>query len=68
VRCSTPYLRAAGLSDVEITFVSRANVFTARGHHIFTALASSTIKDVTEGSFVAQSALIREYLRRHNAA
>jgi AcrR family transcriptional regulator len=68
VRCSTPYLRAAGLSDAEIAFVCRANTFTARGHHIFAALASSTINDVTEGSFAAQSAIIREYLRRHNKA
>jgi AcrR family transcriptional regulator len=68
VRCSTPYLRAAGLSDAEIAFISRANVFTARGHHVFAALASSTINDVTEGSFAAQSAIIREHLRRHNAA
>jgi AcrR family transcriptional regulator len=68
VRCSTPYLRAAGLSDAEIAFISRANVFTARGHHVFAALASSTINDVTQGSFAAQSAIIREHLRRHNAA
>lgn len=68
MRCSAPYLRSAGLSDAEIAFVCRANTFTARGHHIFAALASSTIKDVTEGSFAAQSAIIREYLRRHNAA
>ena len=68
VRCSAPYLRAAGLSDAEIAFISRANVFTARGHHVFAALASSTINDVTEGSFAAQSAIIREHLRRHNAA
>ncbi len=68
VRCSTPYLRAAGLSEAEIAFVCRANTYTARGHHIFAALASSTIKDVTEGSFAAQSAIIREYLRRHNAS
>jgi AcrR family transcriptional regulator len=68
MRCSAPYLRSAGLSDAEIAFVCRANTFTARGHHIFAALASSTIKDVTEGSFGAQSAIIREYLRRHNAA
>jgi hypothetical protein len=68
MRCSTPYLRSAGLSDAEIAFVCRANTFTARGHHIFAALASSTINDVTEGSFAAQSALIREYLRRHNKA
>ena len=68
MRCSTPYLRSAGLSDAEIAFVCRANTFTARGHHIFAALASSTINDVTEGSFAAQSAIIREHLRRHNAA
>ena len=68
VRSSGPFLRAAGLSDVEIAFVCRANIFTARGHHIFTALASSTLNDVVEGSFASQRALIAEYLRRHNAA
>jgi AcrR family transcriptional regulator len=67
IRCSTPYLRAAGLSDAEIAFVSRASTYTARGHHIFAALANSTYQDVIEGSFAAQRALIAEYLRRHNA-
>jgi AcrR family transcriptional regulator len=68
IRSSTPFLRAAGLTDAEIAFVCRANIFTARGHHIFTALASSTLSDVVEGSFASQRALIAEYLRRHNAA
>jgi AcrR family transcriptional regulator len=68
IRSAGPFLRAAGLSDAEIAFVCRANTFTARGHHIFTALASSTLSDVVEGSLAAQHALIAEYLRRHNAA
>ena len=68
VRCASPYLRSLGLSDGEIQFVSRANTYTARGHHIFTALATTTVKDVIEGSFAAQRALVVEYLRRHNAA
>ena len=68
IRSSSPLLLAAGLSVEEIAFVCRANVYTARGHHIFTALASSTLSDVVEGSFAAQRALIAEYLRRHNAA
>ncbi len=68
VRCMTPYLATGGMSTKEIAFVCRANVYTARGHHIFAALASSTLSTVVEGSFAAQRALIREYLRRHNAA
>ena len=68
IRCSSPLLLAAGLSTEEIAFVCRANIYTARGHHIFTALASSTLSDVIEGSFAAQRAIIVEYLRRHNAA
>ena len=68
IRCASPFLLAAGLSKEEIAFVFRANTYTARGHHIFTALASSTVKDVVDGSFAAQRALIAEYLRRHNAA
>ena len=68
VRCSSPFLLSAGLSKGEIAFISRANTYTARGHHIFTALASSTLRDVVEGSFAAQRALIAEYVRRHNAA
>jgi len=68
MRSATPFLSAAGLSADEITFLCRANTYTARGHHIFTALASSTLSDVVEGSFAAQRALIAEYLRRHNAA
>jgi len=68
IRCSTPFLHAAGLSTSEIAFISRANTYTARGHHIFTALATSTVNEVVEGSFAAQRALIAEYLRRHNAA
>jgi len=68
IRCSSPYLLSAGLSTSEIAFISRANTYTARGHHIFTALATSTVNEVVEGSFAAQRALIAEYLRRHNAA
>ena len=68
IRCSSPLLLAAGLSAEEIAFVCRANIYTARGHHIFAALASSTLSEVVEGSFAAQRALITEYVRRHNAA
>ena len=68
IRSSAPFLRAAGLTDAEIAFVSRAITYTARGHHIFAALASSTLSDVVEGSFASQRALIAEYLRRHNAS
>ena len=68
IRWSSPLLLAAGLSAEEIAFVSRANTYTARGHHIFVALATSMLSDVVEGSFEAQRALIAEYLRRHNAA
>ena len=67
-RCASPFLLAAGLSKSEIAFIARANTYTARGHHIFTALATSTVGDVVEGSFAAQRALIAEYLRRHTGA
>lgn len=67
IRCASPFLLAAGLSKSEIAFISRANTYTARGHHIFTALATETLAEVIEGSFAAQRALIMEYLRRHNA-
>jgi hypothetical protein len=66
IRCMTPHLAAGGMSTQEIAFVGRANVYTARGHHIFNALASSTLSTIVEGSFAAQRALIIEYLRRHN--
>lgn len=68
VRSFSPYLRSKGLSENEILFISRANTYTARGHHIFVALATTTLSDVIEGSYAAQRALIVEYLRRHNAA
>jgi AcrR family transcriptional regulator len=67
-RSATPYFTSVGLSAKEIEFISRSNVYTARGHHIFVALATTTLSDVIEGSFAAQRALITEYLRRHNAA
>lgn len=67
VECWGPFLRERGLTDAEIEFVARTNSYTARGHHIFTALANETLDVVVEGSFAAQSALIREYLRRHQA-
>ena len=67
IRCASPFLLSAGLSKSEIAFISRANTYTARGHHIFTALATETLAEVIEGSFAAQRALIMEYLRRHNA-
>jgi AcrR family transcriptional regulator len=68
IRWSSPFLLSAGLSTTEIAFIARANTFTARGHHIFTALATSTVNDVVEGSYAAQRALIAEYLRRHKEA
>jgi AcrR family transcriptional regulator len=68
IRSSTPYLSTKGLTAKEIQLISRGNVYTARGHHIFVALATTTLSDVIEGSFAAQRALILDYLRRHNAA
>jgi AcrR family transcriptional regulator len=66
IRCAEPFLQAAGLTKEEVAFVARANVYSARGHHIFTALASSTFDEVVNGSFAAQRALFLEYLRLHN--
>jgi AcrR family transcriptional regulator len=68
VRSASPYLTSRGLTKEEIQFLSRANTYTARGHHIFVALATTTLSDVIDGSFAAQSALVRDLLRRHNAA
>ena len=68
IKCWSPYLISAGLTAAEIEFISRTNSYTARGHHIFTALANDTVETVVNGSFEAQRALIVEYLRRHNAA
>jgi len=68
IRCSSPYLFSVGLSTSEIAFIARANTYTARGHHIFAALATATVSEVVEGSFAAQRALIAEYLRQHNAS
>lgn len=68
MRSATPYFTSVGLTAKEIEFISRSNVYTARGHHIFVALATTTLPDVIEGSFAAQRALIVEYMRRHNAA
>lgn len=67
-RSASPYLTSRGLTKEEIQFLSRANTYTARGHHIFVALATTTLSDVIDGSFAAQSALVRELLRRHDAA
>ena len=68
MRSATPYFTSVGLTAKEIEFISRSNVYTARGHHIFVALATTTLPDVIEGSFAAQRALIVEYMRRHSAA
>jgi AcrR family transcriptional regulator len=67
-RSASPYLTSRGLTKEEIQFLSRANTYTARGHHIFVALATTTLSDVIDGSFAAQSALVRDLLRRHDAA
>ena len=68
MRCAMPYFTSVGLTAKEIEFISRSNVYTARGHHIFVALATTTLSDVVEGSFAAQRALIVDYMRRHNAS
>ena len=68
VKCWSPFLSAAGMSSSEIDFVARANCYTARGHHIFMALANENLETVIAGSFAAQRALIAEYLRRGTSA
>jgi len=65
--CFTDYLQAKGLTAAEITFVVRANSYTARGHHIFMALANDTVGTVIDGSFETQRALVVEFLRRAQA-
>ena len=68
VQCWMPYFTSRGLTPEVISEMARINVYTARGHHIFLALATITVNRVIEGSFQAQRALILEFLRRHNAA
>ena len=55
------------VSEAEIAFLARCSTYTARGHHIFAALANSTVAEVIEGSYQSQRALIAEYLRRAEA-
>jgi AcrR family transcriptional regulator len=68
VQCWMPYFTSRGLTPEVISEMARINVYTARGHHIFLALATITVNRVIEGSFQAQRALMLEFLRRHNAA
>ncbi len=67
VDCWRPYFTEHGLSEEEIAFLARCSTYTARGHHIFAALANSTVAEVIEGSYQSQRALIAEYLRRAEA-
>lgn len=64
-RCCAPHFTKLGFSSNELTEMARINVYTARGHHIFLALATTTVKRVIEGSFQAQRALVLELLRQH---
>jgi AcrR family transcriptional regulator len=59
----TPYLKSVGMTAAEIRFLSISILRTARGHHMYGPLESTSLREVIRGSQEAQRALVEMKLR-----
>jgi AcrR family transcriptional regulator len=59
----TPYLKSVGMTTAEIRFLSISILRTARGHHMYGPLESTSLREVIRGSQEAQRALVEMKLR-----
>ena len=58
-----PYLKSVGMTAAEIRFLSISILRTARGHHMYGPLESTSLREVIRGSQEAQRALVEMKLR-----
>ena len=59
----TPYLKSVGMTAAEIRFFSISILRTARGHHMYGPIESTSLREVIRGSQEAQRALVEMKLR-----
>ena len=59
----TPYLKSEGMTAAEIRFTSISILRTARGHHMYGPLESTSLREVIRGSQEAQRAIVEMKLR-----
>lgn len=59
----TPYLKSVGMTAAEIRLLAISILRTARGHHMYGPLESSSLREVTRSSQEAQRALVEMKLR-----
>ena len=58
-----PYLKSVGMTAAEIRFLSISILRTARGHHMYGPLESTSLREVIRGSQEAQRAIVEMKLR-----
>jgi len=59
----TPYLKSVGMTAAEIRFLSISILRTARGHHMYGPIESTSLREVMRGSQEAQRAIVEMKLR-----
>jgi len=58
-----PFLKSVGMTAAEIRFLSISILRTARGHHMYGPIESTTLREVVRGSQEAQRAIVEMKLR-----
>jgi len=59
----TPHLKGIGMTAAEIRFLSISILRTARGHHMYGPIESTSLREVIRGSQEAQRAIVEMKLR-----
>ena len=59
----SPYLKSVGMTAAEIRFLAISILRTARGHHMYWPIESTSLREVIRGSQEAQRAIVEMKLR-----
>ena len=59
----SPYLKSVGMTAAEIRFLAISILRTARGHHMYGPIESTSLREVIRGSQEAQRAIVEMKLR-----
>jgi len=63
IQWTSPYLKSVGMTAAEIRFLCISILRTARGHHMYGPIESTTLREVIRGSQEAQRAIVELKLR-----
>ncbi|NBW32280.1 MAG: TetR/AcrR family transcriptional regulator, partial [bacterium] len=63
IQWASPYLKTTGMSPTEIRSLCASIIRTARGHHMYWPLDSSSLRETIRGSQEAQRAIVEAKLR-----